>query len=332
MEFNSTNSHDPATMNAFPRGQLTEQIATLAARGVYVGTSSWKYEGWLGQIYSPERYMTRGKLSRSKLEKTCLAEYAEVFKTVCFDGGFYQFPSAAALDGIFSQVPGDFRLSIKVTEEITAQRFRNLSRYGKRAGSYNEHFLDAELFATAFLGPLAPYRERMGALIFEFGHFHPGDIERGRDFVTALGEFLGRLPSGWNYAVEVRNESFLQPAYFDALRARNVAHTINSWTRMPPALHQAQMPGSDTASFATARFLLKPGRAYEEAVQAFQPYMEIKEPYREGRDAIVYLLRQSTNNTSRRYYLYVNNRFEGSAPWTIVNALKALTDEAVAAR
>ena len=61
-------------------------------------------------------------------------------------------------------------------------------------------------------------------------------------------------------------------------------------------------------------------------MKSFQPYMEIKDPYPEGRDAIVYLLRQATSNTSRRYYLYVNNRFEGSAPWTIVNALRAVAE------
>jgi uncharacterized protein YecE (DUF72 family) len=53
----------------------------------------------MGMVYTPEGYMTRGKLSRSKFEKTCLAEYAEVFKTVCLDAGFYQFPSAKMLDG-----------------------------------------------------------------------------------------------------------------------------------------------------------------------------------------------------------------------------------------
>jgi hypothetical protein len=70
---------------------------------------------------------------------------------------------------------------------------------------------------------------------------------------------------------------------------------------------------------------LKPGQGYEEAVQTFQPYTEIKDPYPEGsRRHRALVLRQATTNTSRRYHLYVNNRFEGSAPWTIVNALAAL--------
>ena len=107
----------------FPRAELTEAIRGLAQKGVHVGTSSWKYEGWLGMIYTEDRYRTRGKLSRAKFDKTCLYEYAQVFKTVCLDAGFYQFPSAKMLDGYFSHVPPDFRMSIKVTEDITVRKF-----------------------------------------------------------------------------------------------------------------------------------------------------------------------------------------------------------------
>lgn len=317
-------------MELFPLQHLRQQLAALAARGVCVGTSSWKYEGWLGQIYSSERYLRHfkqgpPKLLKGRFEKTCLAEYAETFKTVCLDAGFYQFPSAKWLDGYFSQVPQDFQFSLKVTEDITVLRFPNLPRYGKRAGQSNPCFLDAEVFAAQFLTPLEPYREKVGTLIFEFSPFHVGDVGRGRDFVSALDSFLGLLPKGWRYSVEVRNESLLRPEYFAVLHAHNVAHTFNSWSRMPPVFQQVQLPGCEPASFTTARFLLKPGRTYEQAVEAFQPYREIQDPYPEGRDAIVYLLRQATANTSRRYYLYVNNRFEGSAPWTIVHALDSLS-------
>ncbi len=268
-------------MDAFPLDHLRQELARLAAKGVFIGTSSWKYEGWLGQIYTQERY-TRyfksgpPKLAQGRFEKTCLAEYAKVFKTVCLDAGFYQFPSAKWLDSLFSQTPDDFRLSMKVTEDINFLRFPNIARYGQRAGQRNPRFLDAQLFTTAFLGPLDKYRERVGTLIFEFGHLHPGDIERGRDFVAALDDFLDRLPGGWNFSVEVRNESLLRPEYFEVLRAHNVAHTFNSWSRMPSVPEQIAKPGSEPASFTTARFLLKPGRTYEQAVKSFQPYMKSK--------------------------------------------------------
>ena len=59
-----------------------EKIAALTDQGIYVGTSSWKYPGWCGQIYDDQRYLTRSKFSKKKFEKNCLTEYAEIFPTV----------------------------------------------------------------------------------------------------------------------------------------------------------------------------------------------------------------------------------------------------------
>lgn len=317
-------------MEPFPIDHLRTRLAELAKEGIYVGTSSWKYEGWLGLVYSPEKYMryfkaAAPKLSKDRFQRTCLTEYAQTFKTVCLDAGFYQFPSPRMLEGYFSQLPADFKLSMKVTEDITALKFPNLPRHGSRAGQINPHFLDADMFVASFLGPLTPYKDRIGTLIFEFSQFHPGDWERGRQFVAHLDMFLGRLPKGWDYSVEIRNESLLHPRYFEALKFNNAAHTFNSWSRMPPVNEQMEIIGNETADFLTARFLLKPGRSYEQAVNAFQPYTEIKEPYPAGRAALSRLLARATIGRTKRRYIYVNNRFEGSAPWTIVAALEAAT-------
>ena len=63
--------------------RLAPRLRLLAQEGLYFGTSSWKYEGWLGSIYQESRYRTRGKLSKKKFDEGCLAEYAETFPTVC---------------------------------------------------------------------------------------------------------------------------------------------------------------------------------------------------------------------------------------------------------
>jgi len=70
-------------------------LAHLAARGLYLGTSSWKYPGWNGLIYDETRYQYRGKFARTRFEQDCLAEYAETFSSVCVDAGYYQFPAGA---------------------------------------------------------------------------------------------------------------------------------------------------------------------------------------------------------------------------------------------
>jgi len=93
---------------------------------------------------------------------------------------------------------------------------------------------------------------------------------------------------------------------------------------MPPVAEQMRMIGSETADFVTARFLLKPGKSYEKAVQAFQPYTEIKEPNAEARMALAKLLGKAAVGRTRKRYIYVNNRLEGCAPWTIVAVLEAV--------
>src|SRR5207253_4073261 len=63
--------------------RLAPRLRALAAQGISFGTSSWKYQGWLGSIYTPDRYSVRGKFSHRKFEAECLAEYAETFPVVC---------------------------------------------------------------------------------------------------------------------------------------------------------------------------------------------------------------------------------------------------------
>ena len=49
--------------------RLAPTLRALADRKIYFGTSSWKYDGWLGSIYTQDRYLTRGKFSNAKFEQ-----------------------------------------------------------------------------------------------------------------------------------------------------------------------------------------------------------------------------------------------------------------------
>ena len=309
---------------AFDRDQMKAAAAALAAEGVFIGTSSWKYAGWRGQLYDEARYVWRGKLSEGRFERLCLAEYAEVFKTVCVDASYYKFPERPYLERLVSQVPADFLFTFKVTDQITIKRFPNVPRSGERAGQVNPDFLNTSLFESDFLGPLAEFQSNIGLLIFEFSHFSQDEFERGRDFVAALDEFLGRLPCGWRYGVEIRNRAFVRPEYFAVLARHNVAHVFNSWQNTLSLSEQLALPGSRTSpDFLGARLLLKPGRKYEQAVKAFSPYSEIKDPYPEGRAAAAELVREvRSQRGAKKGFIYVNNRFEGNALQTIARTLE----------
>ena len=83
------------------------------------------------------------------------------------------------------------------------------------------------------------------------------------------------------------------------------------------------LAGCGRVASQAARFLLKPGRKYEQAVKAFEPYDSIKEENPEARAAGRALIAEGQAvGPKRRTFLYVNNRLEGNAISTIAAMLE----------
>jgi uncharacterized protein YecE (DUF72 family) len=303
------------------KSRLKDRLRRLAGQKHFLGGSSWKYEGWLGQVYTPERYLVRGRFSRKRFEQECLAEYAETFPIVCGDFSFYQFPSQESWERLFGAAP-QLQLAFKVPEEITVQSFPGHPRYGARGGSLNPNFLHAELLEAEFLRLLTPYRGQTSLILFEFTAFPPGAFGNAEAFAETLSDFLGALPTTFRYGVEIRNPEFLQPAYLQVLSQHRVAHVLNSWTRMPPLSEQLNFPGVFTTDFTVSRALLRPGRPYEEAVRLFAPYSSTRDPNQEVRDALRNLLIRAKQR-SEPTFIFVNNRLEGNSP----NTIAAITED-----
>jgi len=166
---------------------------------------------------------------------------------------------------------------------------------------------------------------RADALPLPIGGAFPGrrrlPVIRRAGGVSTRGErdkFLGQLPKGWPYGVEMRNRNWLRPDYFDCLARHQVTHVYNSWEAMPPVGEQMALTGSQThPALVAARFLLKPGRRYEDAVKTFQPYDKTKEVNDEARKAGAALIADGVKAKGRKTFIYVNNRLEGNALSTI---------------
>jgi uncharacterized protein YecE (DUF72 family) len=303
---------------SFDKEGLARRLRALADRKIFIGTSSWKYDGWIDQIYTRDRYLSRGKFSQKTFEAECLAEFAETFPVVCGDFSFYQFPTPDFWKKLFTAAPPQLKFALKVPEEVTVEVFPRHPRYGPRAGRTNEQYLNADAFRALFLEPLEPYRSRLACLIFEFG-------ARGataREFVAEVAPFFDRLPETFRYAVEVRNREYLVEPYFDVLRAHQAAHVFNAWTKMPPLAEQIALPAAFTTDFTVVRALLRVGRAYENAVEQFAPYKKLQDENPEARTALREVI-ERMQRERRSAYIFVNNRFEGNAPETI----RAITDD-----
>lgn len=94
---------------------------------------------------------------------------------------------------------------------------------------------------------------------------------------------------------------------------------------MPSLRDQLLINDAITAPFTAARALLRPGRAYDQAVALFSPYTEAKEKYPEVRQALRDLIDKSREREIAAY-IHINNRLEGNAIETIEGAIERIED------
>ena len=285
------------------------------------GTSTWTYEGWVGIVYNRP-------YTKSNFKKTCLGEYAEYpyFSTVGIDHTFYGPANDNILSRYASLLPNGFECCSKVWERLTIPKYSKNKRYGKLAGEVNEDYLNADLFNDAVLPPYErSFQGHTGPFIFQFQTQYPQRTQSGSGDASArlreafsekLNNFLSQLRTDFRYAVEVRNREFLTAEYFQMLASHNVAHVFNHWTHMPSIGEQLAIEGSITADHIVARILTPLGIAYNQAVDNFFPYNEVKKPMAAMRRDVADLAKKAII-LKKKAYAIVNNRAEGNAPETI---------------
>jgi uncharacterized protein YecE (DUF72 family) len=282
---------------------------------VRFGTSTWNYPGWRGLVYHRD-YGPKGAAAKM------LEEYAAfpLFRTVGIDSSFYGPPTEAVLRSYAEHLPPGFPCISKVWSQLTIHTFTK-AQDKERAGKINPDLFIEEIFE--------PYQrhfaQNTGPFVFEFQTIAKSSRIGPEGFASRLDEFFSALPRDAQYAVEVRNDEFLTPMYFAVLREHGVVHVFNSWTRMPPIGHQLDLPGSVAGPFILARALLRPGRTYNEAVDAFAPYDRIREPNPKLRRDLARLVEDAVRLRIPAYLL-VNNRAEGSAPLTIAAVAEMLPE------
>ena len=173
---------------------------------IFVGTSGYNYPEWKGSFY-PET------LSPARM----LPYYAERFSTVEINYTFYRMPTAKLVTGWASQVPTDFRFTLKAPKRITHDRKLKDVSDPLRA------FCDA----ASELGP------QLGALLFQLSPTFRKDV-------VVLDDFLAALPPKVCGAFEFRHESWLDEEVFARLRTRNLALCIaDSEKRSTPVMATA---------------------------------------------------------------------------------------------
>jgi uncharacterized protein YecE (DUF72 family) len=291
-------------------GERFARLAALAARlpaCLFMGTSSWSFPGWRGIVYG-----SRG--NATTLARNGLREYVRhpLLRTVGIDRGYYAPIPGADLRSYAEQLPPGFRCCTKAPAGVTSP----VLPAGNRREP-NPDYLSAERFVGEMLEPFGRwFADHAGPFILQFPPVARGPHRDPAAFAEGLDRFLEPLPREFQYAVEVRERSWLTDAYFAVLARHGAAHVYNYWSRMPRPGAQAELVPPDIAPFALVRLLMPPGAGYEQQREAFRPFDRLASPDEAMRDDVARIVQRAATRR-RPVFVLANNKAEGSAPLTI---------------
>jgi len=195
-----------------------------------LGTSSWSAPSWEGVFY-PQGLPPTGWLEH----------YAREFDTVEIDTTFYRIPTERMVDGWRERTPPGFLFAAKCPQVITHEKM--LEGCGQELGE--------------FVRVMSRLGDRLGPLLLQFRYFRKAEMPDPKPFLDRLERFLPALPSGYRFAVEVRNKNLVNDRLLDLLSSRGVALAFidHPWFHRIDALIRMKPRRIMTADFAYLRFL-----------------------------------------------------------------------------
>ena len=167
---------------------------------IHVGTSGFSYKEWKGTFY-PE------KLSA----KDYLSFYAEHFSTTEINNTFYRSPSEETTGKWSSQVPENFRFTLKLNRKIT----------------HNKRLQDVSQEMEWFLKGSAALGDKLGTLLVQLPPYLPEDTDRLEAF---LKQYSDKAP----LALEFRHPSWFSETTLALLKEHRAALVLSETDENSP--------------------------------------------------------------------------------------------------
>lgn len=187
----------------------------MATGKIYVGVGGWSFEPWRGVFY-PEGLRQKDELAYNAAKMTA----TEVNAT------YYSTQKETTWLNWAAATPDDFVFAVKGSRYVTNRR--------ELSGA-------AESIAKFFAQGLDKLGGKLGPISWQFAPTKKFD----RDDMAA---FLKLLPAGYRHALEVRNESFDDPAFAALARDAGVAVVYGDHPEYP-------LIDADTSDFRYARIM-----------------------------------------------------------------------------
>ncbi|MDF1552683.1 MAG: DUF72 domain-containing protein, partial [Deferrisomatales bacterium] len=300
---------------------------------VRLGTASDRYAGWLGQIYSPERFAHRvtrrqktlgtRRFTEELLPVECVAEYFEHFPVLELDFTFYRplLDAAGEPTANFHTLaryrqhlrPGD-RLLLKAPQAVTAHTL-----YRGSAPAANPGYLDPSLFTARFYRPAVDLLgEHLGGILLEQEYHRSGERQPPEEVAAAWERFFASVPEDPRYHLELRTPGYLAPPLFAMLGRRGVGQVLSHWTWLPSLgeqLRRASGRFTNAGQTCVVRLLTPRNVRYADAYAAAHPFDRLVagmlDPHMVS--GTVELLRTAVSQSVETDVI-VNNRAGGNAP------------------
>jgi len=263
---------------------------------IWIGTSAFSARGWVGSFYP-----------KGTQPKEFLTYYASQFKTVELDTTYYAIPAPAVVEGWSRKTPPGFLFSAKMPQVITHEKL----------------LVDCDNELREFLEVMAILAEKLGAIVLQFSYFAKSVFRSQREFLARLKPFLEKLPQELRFAVEIRNQEWVDARLLDLLRERNVAFVLTDQSRMLRPWEHSQDLDLVTSDFAYIR-LLGDRKAIEAETETWNRVIV-------DRDLELRLwvkLIEAIRRRLRHLFLYANNHYQGYSPATVDKVLSLLHGEA----
>ena len=317
---------DPELAEGVRPAAVTDEVRSLAATlpsGVRLGTSSWSFPGWQGLVYA-------GRHDAGELAREGLSAYSQhpLFRSVGLDRTYYGPMSAEELGDLAEQTPPDFRFMVKAHEDCTVVRFPDHPRYGARQGESNLRFLDASYARDEVVGPtMEGLGERLGELLFQFPPMAADLVGGPERFATTLFRFLDGLPRGPRYAVELRSRGLFRREVVEAIYEAGGIWCLNVHPSMPTLAGQWSRVRELSSAPVLVRWMLRQGRSYAGARDAWSPFDRVAEVDEGSRTSIAAVIADAVGS-SREVTVIANNKAEGCSP----ESLRALAEQIISVR
>jgi uncharacterized protein YecE (DUF72 family) len=173
-------------------------MTKLKDKVIHIGCQAWGYDDWVSRpgeaIFYPQGAKDADKLSL----------YSEIFDLIELDSGVYGIPSLSNIESWYKNTPEGFFFAPKVPRKITHE-----NPLGTGTKKVFDEFCER---VRAFRDKLAP------ALVLFPPQFEPdaANIENFRGFVTGI-------PSDLRFAIEFRNQAWLNDSILELMKSRNIA-------------------------------------------------------------------------------------------------------------